>query len=61
MATPAPGMPKLFVDREKIEFLRSLHFSWEDISIIVGVSQKTLQRRAREWGIRTYSMIADLS
>ena len=39
------GRPKLFVDKEKLEFLRSLHFTWEEVSAILKVSVKTLQRK----------------
>ena len=58
MATSS-GRPKVFVDRDKLEFLRSVHFTWEEISAILGVSVKTLQRRAKEWSIRTYCTITD--
>ena len=58
MATSS-GRPKVFVDRDKLEFLRSVHFMWEEISAILGVSVKTLQRRAKEWSIRTYCTITD--
>lgn len=53
------GRPKAAVDRDKLEFLRSLHFTWRDISAILGVSVKTLQRRAKEWNITTYSTLID--
>ena len=55
----ARGRPQVFVDREKLQFLRALHFTWEDVSAILGVSQKTLQRRAKDWNIQTYSIISD--
>lgn len=53
------GRPKAVIDRERVEFLRSLQFNWADISNIIGVSKKTLQRRAREWNIPAYSVISD--
>ena len=53
------GRPKLYVDREKLEFFRCLHFSWEEISAILGISSKTLQRRAREWNIQAFSTLSD--
>ncbi len=54
------GRPTRSVDREKVEFLRSIHFTWIDISGLVGVSPKTLQRRAREWNIpRKFTLITD--
>ncbi len=55
----ASGRPRSHVDREKLEYLRSLHFTWEDMSGILGVSKKTLVRRAKEWGIATYSVITN--
>ena len=53
------GRPRALVDWEKLEFLKSLHFTWEDVSAIVGVSAKTLQRRAKEWNICTYFTLTD--
>ena len=53
------GRPKAAVDGDKLEFLNSLHFTWRDISAILGVSVKTLQRRAKEWNITTYSTLID--
>ena len=54
-----PGRPKRFVDREQLEYLRSLRFTWSEISSLLGASPKTLQRRAKEWNITTYSNISD--
>ena len=59
VATNAKGRPKVAVDQGKLEFLRSLHFTWDDISAMMGVSKKTLQRRAQEWSIATYTTISD--
>ena len=56
---PGRGRPKLSVDREQLGFLRSLKFSWDDISAILCVSRNTLRRRAKEWYIRTFSSISD--
>ena len=53
------GRPRQFVDRQQLEFLRSMHFTWEDIANLLGVSVKTLKRRAKEWGIKTFSVISD--
>ena len=53
------GRPKTFVDREQLEYLRSLRFTWNEISSLLGVSSKTLQRKAKEWDITTYSNISD--
>ena len=55
----APGRPKTFVDREQLQYLRSLRFTWNEISSLLGVSSKTLQRKAKEWNITTYSNISD--
>ena len=58
-----PGRPKLNVTLEQIEFLRSLHFSWEKIAQLLQVSVPTLQKRRREFGIsdnlQQYSDISD--
>lgn len=53
------GRPRLCVDRAQLEFLRSLHFKWEDISCILGASVKTLQWRAKEWVIVTFTNLTD--
>ena len=57
---PGRGRQSLNVDREQLQFLRSLQFSWKDISTILWVSPSTLRRRAKEWNIQTFSMITDL-
>lgn len=59
MAEGNVGRPKIMVDKEQIEILRSLHMTWQDISLIMGVSVKTLQRRAREYNIKRFSSITD--
>ena len=59
MAVANKGRPKVAADREKLEFLRSLHFTWNDVSAMMGVSKKTLQRRAQEWSIATYTTTTD--
>ena len=53
------GRPRALIDKERLEFFRSLHFKWTEISQIMGVSVKTLQRRAREWNIPSYTVISD--
>ena len=55
----AKGRPRLDVDRQQLEFLRSLAFSWKEIANVLGASIKTLQRRAQEWGIPSYTNITD--
>ena len=59
MATSTKGWPKIIVDQEQLEFFRSLHFSWEEIATILGISSKTLKRRAREWNIPNFSTLTD--
>ena len=58
-----PGRPSLNVTEDQIEFLRSMHFSWEKIAQLLQVSVSTLQRRRRELGIddhlEQYSDISD--
>ena len=53
------GSPKVNMDRAESERLRSLRFSWYEVSVIMGVSVKTLQRRAKEWNIATHSDVTD--
>ena len=53
------GRPCKSVDRELLGHLRELRFTWEQISSLLGVSSKTLQRRARQWGITTFGSISD--
>lgn len=59
MAQTTLGRPKHAVDKDQLEFLKSLNFTWEDISTIMGVSAKILQRRAKEWNISNYAAISD--
>ena len=53
------GRPRHAVDKEQLKALRSLKFTWQEISKIVGLSVKTLQRRAKEYGITSFSTITD--
>ena len=50
------GRPKLIVDRERLETLRSQGFTWDQISSLMA---KTLQRRAHEWNISYYTPTSD--
>ena len=52
------GRIRLDVDRSKVEFLRSLSFTWSEVSTILGVSIKTLQRRANDWNLLSYTDIS---
>ena len=58
-----PGRPALNIIKEQIEYLRSIHFSWEKIAQLLHVSVSTLQRRRRALGISDnfehYSDISD--
>lgn len=56
----AAGRPKAEVNRQQLEFLYSMSFSWNDIAGILVVSIKTAQRRAEDWGIDTYTAISDM-
>ena len=53
------GRPPLPVDRECLAYLRSLNFTWAEVSSVLGVSSRTLQRRANEWNISRFTVIAD--
>ena len=58
-----PGRPALNITKEQIEYLRSIHFSWEKIAQLLHISVSTLQRRRRALGIsdnfEQYSAISD--
>ena len=53
------GRPPLPVDRECLAYLRSLNFTWAEVSSVLGVSSRTLQRRANEWNISRFTVIAN--
>ena len=42
------GRPVIVIEREQIEFLLELHFSWVKIASLLGISESTLCRRRRE-------------
>ena len=44
-AVQGPGRSTLIVQREQIEFLCELHFSWAKIAQILGISESTLQQQ----------------
>lgn len=48
---PGPGRPRLLVTREQLEYLRSLSFTWTDISAMLNISRMTLHRRRTEYGM----------
>ncbi len=45
------GRPSFNVERNQIEYLRSLNFSWTEISNLLGVSRQTVYRRRSEFGM----------
>jgi len=56
------GCPRVSVNVDEIEFLRSLRFSFKEIAKILGISRATLYRRLDEEGLSsncTYSNISD--
>ena len=46
-----PGRPRMLITPEQLCYLRSLSFSWVQISQILGVSCMTIYRRQNEFGI----------
>lgn len=59
LQTSPVGRPPLPVDRDCLAYLRSLNFTWAEVSSVLGVSSRTLQRRAKEWNISRFTVIAD--
>ena len=48
------------IDREQLEFLIELQFSWTDIANLYGISRRTLFRKRAELGIPSkYSVLTD--
>ena len=49
------------IDKEQVEFLRGLNFSWNTIASILGISRTTLYERRRELNIMddNFSSISD--
>jgi transposase InsO family protein len=58
-----PGRPRVIITRQQIEALRELHFSWSCIARLLGVSERTLERRRQEFqmpmGRACYSSVSD--
>ena len=58
-----PGRPRVVITRQQIEALREIHFSWSCIARLLGVSERTLERRRQEFqmpmGRACYSSVAD--
>ena len=55
------GQPKVEINIDGVEFLRSLKFSWEMVADIIGVSRSTLMHRIHDEGvvIETFSHISN--
>ena len=58
-----PGRPSLIIEKEQIEFLRDLHFTWRGIARLLCISESTLSRRRESLDInneqRSWSDISD--
>ena len=46
-----PGRPSFDISREQLQYLRSMSFTWVQISAILGVSHMTIYRRRQEYGM----------
>lgn len=59
--TGNPGRPRLVVNIEQVELLRSSDFTWQEVAGVVGVSRTTLWRRLHKLGVplEGYSDIDD--
>lgn len=51
LRTGYKGRPKLLIERNQLEYLRSLQFTWSEIASLFGLSRSTLYRRRKECGI----------
>ena len=45
------GRPSIIISLEQLRYLRSLHFTWSQISELLGVSRMTVYRRRRDFGM----------
>ena len=46
-----PGRPSFDISRERLQYLRSMNFTWSQIADTLGVSYMTIYRRRRDFGI----------
>ena len=58
------GRPRFLIPKAQLEGLRSLHFTWNKIAQMLGVSERTIRRRREELGMNVgqtdaYSDIPD--
>ena len=60
MDTGQVGRPKFDIKEETVVELRSLGFSWEDISCMLLVSRWTIHSRESEFGLTHLSCFSDI-
>ena len=51
MATGSIGRPRFQIQKEQLEYLSSLGFSWSSIAELLGVSRMTIYRRREQYGM----------
>ena len=56
LASGGRGRPRSSIDKDQVEYLR---FTWGETAALLGTSSKTLQRRAKDWSIASYSTTSD--
>ena len=61
MDTGQVGRPKFDIKEETLVELRSLGFSWEDISRMLLVSRWTIHRKVSEFGLTHLSRFSDIT
>ena len=55
------GRPRIVVNIEEVEYLRSLRLKWKDIAEVLDISRQTLYRRLREEGLLEDLQFTDIS
>ena len=48
------GRPRVIISLEQLQYLRSLNFSWTQISDLLGVSRMTVYRKRRDFGMENF-------